>query len=95
MSLYFPESQMDHSEGILVGFNFQEFLFVVTEVVPPSKITNMKTLMQILEEPKFKKFNWYCGGSPMVLGVIETPGDTNSSRLRLSKSKEVLALQKE
>ena len=68
---------------------------MVTEVVPPSKITNMKTLMQILEEPKFKKFNWYCGGSPMVLGVIETPGDTNSSRLRLSKSKEVLALQKE
>ena len=33
-NIYFPEDKLDSEDGLLVGFNFEGFLFVITSVIP-------------------------------------------------------------
>ena len=71
-NIYFPESKLECGDGLLVGFNFEGFLFVITTVIPRDKIKSLDQLQQIVKEEKFQTFKWYCAGDPLVLGVIET-----------------------
>lgn len=57
--------------GILVGYNFEGFIFVIVDIVPMSKVQSMDSLSEILSEPKFRAFSWSCAGDLMILGVLE------------------------
>ena len=71
-NIYFPESKLSSKDGLLVGFNFEGFLFVVTSVIPRDEIDSLDQLQAILHEEKFQTFKWYCAGDPLILGVIES-----------------------
>ena len=43
-NIYFPESKLECGDGLLVGFNFEGFLFVITTVIPRDKIKSLDQL---------------------------------------------------
>ena len=58
-------------EGILVGFNFVGFLFVITKVIPRESFHTLEQLQETLESEKIQIFKWYCEADPVILGVYE------------------------
>ena len=67
-------------EGLLVGFNYEGFLFVIVAVVPLEQIPESqypgKTRVQVLDEMireqrQLTAMNTYCAGELIILGVIE------------------------
>jgi len=89
-NIFFPYTtsgveDLDLHEGLLVGFNFEGFLFVIVSVVSFDSIpkdTNTQEalpelLNQVIKETKFCAFNQHCAGELIILGVIENA--TNSS----------------
>ena len=101
-NIYFPESKIDCKDGLLVGFNFEGFLFVVTSVIPRDEIKSLDQLQSIVSEEKFHTFKWYCAGDPLILGVIESvdrnaPASTEKAKqpLPLSESTEILEFKKD
>ena len=90
-NIYFPESKLEGKDGLLVGFNFEGFLFVITTVIPRDEIKSLDQLHSMLSEEKFQTFKWYCAGDPLILGVIESVDPTPSrTHLQLSKQPEIL-----
>jgi hypothetical protein len=90
-NIYFPESKLSSKDGLLVGFNFEGFLFVITSVIPRDEIQSPSQLQKIVNEPKFQTFKWYCAGDPLILGVIETVDQTAPrNQVPLSKLPEIL-----
>lgn len=79
-NIYFPEKKLDCKDGLLVGFNFEGFLFVITTVIPRDQIRSLDQLQQIVQEEKFQTFKWYCAGDPLILGVIESLEPTSASK---------------
>ena len=88
-NIFFPYSTADMDdkdlrEGLLVGFNFEGFLFVIVTVVSLDQIVRDKEseeklpelLERIIKETKFSAFNQHCAGELIILGVIE---NANSS----------------
>lgn len=61
-------------DGILIGFNFEGFIFVIVDVVPLEEAQSLDNLSEILTENKFRAFSWSCAGNLMVLGVLESKG---------------------
>lgn len=88
-NIYFPESKLAMKDGLLVGFNFEGFLFVITSVIPREEIKSLDELQSILNEEKFHTFKWYCAGDPLILGVIESV-DSAKKTVPLSKNPEIL-----
>ena len=81
-NIFLPESLSDSQieDGLLVGFNYEGFLFVIVAVVPLDAITLPKdgeqTRVQVLNElvrqnPQLTAMNSYCAGELIVLGVLE------------------------
>ena len=83
-NIFFP-SCSPHEEikdGLLVGFNYEGFLFVIVAVVPleqipdPDKANANFTKIEVLskmirEDRQFTAMNTYCAGELIILGVIE------------------------
>ncbi len=91
-NIFFPDQKLD-SEGFLVGYNFEGFLFVITSVIPSDKIESIPMLQQIIQEQKFQTFNRYCASEPIILGIIESePNDGQSS---LSKRADTLEFKQD
>lgn len=95
-NIFFPYTtsgaeDLDLHEGLLVGFNFEGFLFVIVSVVsfaeiPKDANTNEPLpdlLNKTIKETKFQAFNQYCAGELIILGVIENA--SNASPLALPK----------
>ena len=81
-NIFFPycKSESEIQDGILVGFNYEGFLFVIVAVVPldlipepsdkaKSKVELLNTL--ISEHKQLTEMNTYCAGELIILGVIE------------------------
>jgi hypothetical protein len=66
-------------DGVLVGYNFEAFIFVIVDVVPLAQINTLQSLSDLLAEPKFRAFSWSCAGHLMVLGVLENKGTAIST----------------
>ena len=50
-NFYFPESKLntDHNkDGLLVGFKFESFFFVITSVIPLEQIKSIDSLSKTL-----------------------------------------------
>ena len=70
---------MDCKDGLLVGYNMEGFLFVITTIIPRDHLekldqdlnNSIERISRILTEEKFQTFKWYYGGDPLILGVIE------------------------
>jgi hypothetical protein len=60
------------TDGVLVGYNFEGFIFVIVDIVPLNSIKSLESLSQMLTEEKFRAFSWSCAGDLMVLGVLES-----------------------
>ena len=74
-----PANVRTRNDGVLVGYNFEGFIFVVVDVVPLEKVSSLDQLGDILTEDKFRAFSWSCAGDLTVLGVLETKGTTQIS----------------
>ena len=86
-TIYLPDEVLANPKsfskgGLLIGFNFSGFLFVVTKVVPRDQFKTLQHLQVMVANNKQKSFNWYCAGSPMILGVLET---TDSGQINNAK----------
>lgn len=68
-----------HSDGVLVGFNFEGFTFVIVAIVPFSQFKDLEGLARILKEPKLGAFKWSCSGDLMILGILESKGSPHIS----------------
>jgi hypothetical protein len=55
-NIYFPEGKLSTSDGLLVGFNFEGFLFVITTVIPREKIQSLAQLQQIVNQERLQAF---------------------------------------
>lgn len=75
----FVQADDKKPDGILVGFNFEGFIFVIVDVVPLASIKSLENFSEILQEPKFRAFSWSCAGHLMVLGVLENKGTAIST----------------
>lgn len=74
-----PVTTATRSDGILVGYNFEGFIFVIVDIVPMNTIESLDQLSNILTEDKFRAFSWSCAGDLQILGVLETRGATQIS----------------
>lgn len=72
-NIFFPDWNVER-EGLLVGFNFEGFLFVITSVIQRDQVESLDQLSTMIQEPKFQAFNRYCAGEPVILGAIEKEG---------------------
>jgi hypothetical protein len=89
----------DCQEGLLVGFNFEGFVFVIVAVVPLQSIKSSdgsheslpEKLHKIIREKKFSAFNRHCAGELIILGVIEKNSQEHSSETQpLSLQRDLL-----
>ena len=46
-SIYFPEMKIDYPDGLIVGFNFEGFLFVVTTIIPRDKVPTLDAIQNL------------------------------------------------
>ena len=92
-SIYLPEKMLDTAEDCaLVGFNFSGFLFVVIKAVPRKQFESFAHLQTLVQANKQKSFNWYCAGSPMILGHLDMKGNTESDDMAEFRSDKKLWL---
>lgn len=88
-NIFFPQAQATQDselkEGLLVGFNFEGFVFVIVSVVPLEAISGQghlpSQLGQIIRESKFTAFDQHCAGELIILGVIEHADSTSGLSL--------------
>ena len=52
-NIFYPAEEGPTREGILIGYNFEGFIFVVADIVPFDRITSLATVQEIITEPKF------------------------------------------
>ena len=80
----------DFEDGILVGFNFDEFIFVVVAIVPwrlideaakaaGEDVPNSQYLSLIIQEEQFTALNIYCASKLTILGMVENKGSQNEN----------------